>query len=432
LNRVLIVAYHFPPIAGSSGVLRALKLCRYLPENGWQPTVLTLNPRAYARTDPSQLSDVPPGVHVIRTFALDTQRDLSIRGRYFRRMALPDRWASWVLSAVPAGLRAIRRENIDAIFSTYPVPSAVLIGRLLHRITGKPWVLDLRDSMTEENYPPDPTARRSLRRLEERAVRDSSRVLFTAASTIRMYRERYPWLAAEKCALVPNGYDDEDFEGIESAATHEQTLAAAADRPLRLLHLGLLYPEERDPRPFFRAVARLKHEGRLSPKTLRIDLRASGYETMYVQMIREFGVDGIVNLLAPLPYREALRDAAQADGLLLFQAANCDHQIPAKAYEYLRLRRPILALTSDIGDTAALLRSTGGATLVDLADEEAIYRALPDFLASIARGDHSLPDESAARKYSRRNQARDVAQYLYEAIRVTAQSPAATPSVALK
>ena len=243
-----------------------------------------------------------------------------------------------------------------------------------------------------------------------------------------MYRERYPWLAAEKCALVPNGYDDEDFEGIEPAAAHEP----ATNRLLRLLHLGLLYPEERDPRPFFRAIARLKKEGRVSPQTLRIDLRASGYESMYVQMIRDFGVDGIVNLLAPLPYREALRDAAEADGLLLFQAANCDHQIPAKAYEYLRLRRPILALTSGTGDTAVLLRSTGGATIVDLAGEEAIYRALPDFLAAVARGEHSLPNESAARQYSRRNQAREVAQYLSEAIRVTAQSPAATPSVALK
>ena len=58
-KRVLIVAYHFPPIAGSSGVLRALKLCRYLPENGWQPTVLAPNPRAYERTDSSQLSDIP-------------------------------------------------------------------------------------------------------------------------------------------------------------------------------------------------------------------------------------------------------------------------------------------------------------------------------------------------------------------------------------
>jgi hypothetical protein len=109
VNRVLIVAYHFPPIAGSSGVLRALKLCRYLPENGWQPTVLTASSRAYERTDNGQLSEIPADVHVMRTFALDTQRHLSIGGRYFRSMALPDRWASWVVSAVPAGLRAIRR-----------------------------------------------------------------------------------------------------------------------------------------------------------------------------------------------------------------------------------------------------------------------------------------------------------------------------------
>ncbi|HXR10436.1 MAG TPA: hypothetical protein VN792_06645, partial [Candidatus Acidoferrales bacterium] len=87
IKRVLIVAYHFPPIAGSSGVLRALKLCRYLPENGWQPTVLAPNPRAYERTDSSQLSDIPPGVHVLRTSAFDTQRHLSIGGRYFGWMA---------------------------------------------------------------------------------------------------------------------------------------------------------------------------------------------------------------------------------------------------------------------------------------------------------------------------------------------------------
>lgn len=429
MNRVLIIAYHFPPVAGSSGVLRALKLCRYLPENGWQPTVLTVNPRAYERTDPGQLAEIPGDVHVMRTFALDTQRHLSIGGRYFRSMALPDRWATWVPSGVLAGLRAIRRERIDAIFSTFPIPSSVQIGSYLHRLTGKPWIVDLRDSMTEDDYPRDPATRRSLRRLETRAVRESSRILFTAASTISMYRKRYPALTADKCVLVPNGYDEDDFQNPPASPPPAEAFGA---RALRLLHLGLLYPSERDPRPFFRALARLKSKNVISPATIRVDLRASGHEDLYTNMLSEIGVSDIVNLLPPLPYREALRDASQADGLLLFQAANCDHQIPAKAFEYLRLRRPILALTSSTGDTAALLNSTGGATILDIASEEQIYQQLPAFLEIVKHGNHPVPDEGIVQKYSRRSQAGTVAQCLSQVLNESARSTAEAASVTAK
>lgn len=429
MNRVLIIAYHFPPVAGSSGVLRALKLCRYLPENGWQPTVLTVNPRAYERTDPGQLAEIPADVHVFRTFALDTQRHLSIGGHYLRSMALPDRWASWVPSGVLAGLRAIRRERIDAIFSTFPIPSAVLIGWILHRLTGKPWIVDLRDSMTENDYPRDPATRRSLRRLEARAVRDSSRILFTAASTIAMYRERYPSLTADKCVLVPNGYDEDDFQNLQTSAPQPDI---SSTRPLRLLHLGLLYPSERDPRPFFRALARLKSERVISPASISVDLRASGHEDLYTKMLAEFGVSDIVNLLPPLPYREALRDASQANALLLFQAANCDHQIPAKAFEYLRLRRPILALTSSTGDTAALLNSTGGATILDISSEDQIHHQLPVFLDTVKHSRHPLPDDGTVQKYSRRSQARTVAQCLSQVLNESSRSTAEAASVPAK
>ena len=188
----------------------------------------------------------------------------------------------------------------------------------------------------------------------------------------------------------------------------------------------------RDPRPFFRAIAKLKSEGRVSAKTLTIDLRASGYEPLYAAMLREIGVDDIVHLLPPLPYREALRDAAQADALLLFQAANCDHQIPAKTFEYLRLRRPILALTSETGDTAALLHSTGGATILDLANEEAIYSGLPGFLDTIACGSHPMPDDGTVQQYSRRSQAAAVAQCLSQVLNEKARGAAEAASVPAK
>jgi hypothetical protein len=46
-----MLAFHYPPYFGSSGILRTLKFSKFLPENGWQCTVLTASPRAYPPTE---------------------------------------------------------------------------------------------------------------------------------------------------------------------------------------------------------------------------------------------------------------------------------------------------------------------------------------------------------------------------------------------
>ena len=50
MKRLMMVAYHFPPLAGSSGIQRTLNFVRHLPRFGWEPLVLTAHPRAYTRT----------------------------------------------------------------------------------------------------------------------------------------------------------------------------------------------------------------------------------------------------------------------------------------------------------------------------------------------------------------------------------------------
>jgi len=409
-RNVLVIAFHFPPQTGSSGLLRTLKFCRYLPDFGWNPTVLTTHLRAYESFDPRGTKTLPDGLPVIRALAWDTKKHFGLRGRYLGWMALPDRWVSWLIGAVPCGVLAIQNKHIEVIFSTFPIASAVLLGFVLHQLTGKPWIVDLRDSMTEEVYPRDPRTRRLWLWLERKAMQHADRVIFTAASTREMYLKRYPQLTPEKCLLISNGYDEEDF-----AALHMSNSAPLdAARPLRLLHTGLIYREERDPRPFFRTLAKLKREGRIDSSTLSIVFRAPGSEELFQRFIGDLGIADILQLQPHVPYRQALQECADADGLLLFQAANCDHQIPAKSYEYLRLRKPIFALTTHTGDTAALLREVGGATIANLAEEGDIYDKLPVFLAALRSGSHPLPDEVIIRRYARRNQTERLAQCLSE------------------
>jgi glycosyltransferase involved in cell wall biosynthesis len=408
VKKVLLLAYHFPPQSGSSGLLRSLKFARYLPESDWEPIVLTVNSRAYERLDSGQMTEIPYQVPVYRTFALDARRHLSWQGRYSRVMALPDRWSSWCLSAVPIGLRLIRKHRVDVILSTYPIASAILIGLLLHRMSGTAWVIDFRDSMTEASYPREPLTWKSYRWIEQQAIRRGSRFLFTASSTRLMYLNRYPGLKPERCLLIPNGYDEEDFRTLAVV----EPFARLDGRPVRLLHAGLVYPEERDPTAFFRCLSRLSKEERISSNEIRIEFRGAGSEDYYEGILKELEIQDLVHLLPPLPYHQNLKDCAEADALMLLQAASCNHQIPAKAYEYLRLGKPILALTHSKGDTATLLREVGGATIVDLANEDDIYAEIPKFLDQLRSRRLALPDPSLVQHFERRQQAHRLAECL--------------------
>jgi glycosyltransferase involved in cell wall biosynthesis len=413
MKKILMIAFHYPPFRGGSGVHRTLKFSRYLPDYGWQPIILTANPRAYPQVGDDQLREIPLGIAIKRAFALDTARHLSIRGSYLRWMALPDQWITWWMGAVPVGLGIIREHRPEAIWSTYPIATAHLIGLTLHRLTGIPWMIDLRDPMVDDVYPEDHITRRTYRWIEEKATRYASYLIFTTRSTQQIYLDRYPELPPGRCIVIPNGYDEEDFKQFDSL----KPIKKYNDHKIRLLHNGLIYRDYRDPKPLFKAISRLKNEARVDRKDLRIDLRASGSEDYYSAMIRELGIDDLVHFLRALPFREGLEDCSNADGLVLFQDASCNHQIPAKVYEYLRLQKPILALTDSRGDTAQLLRETGGATIFDLTDEEALYQFLPEFMSRVRNGKHPLPDTAKVKLYTRKNQASELAKCLSKVIR---------------
>jgi glycosyltransferase involved in cell wall biosynthesis len=409
-KHVLMIAYHYPPILVSSGVHRTAAFARYLPEFGWSPIVLTAHPRAYQRCDPNYRGD-PPGVVVRRAFALDTARHLSLGGHYLRALALPDRWVSWWLGAVASGLALIRRYRPRVIWSTYPIATAHLIGLTLQRLTGLPWVADFRDPMTDEGHPADPSVRKAYLKIERATLSRASRSVFTTEDSLFLYTRRYPRLSPGGWSVIANGYDEEAFARAEKRPP-EALSECARKPPVVLVHSGLLYRSERNPEPFFAALAKLRKHGRFHPGNLRIVLRASGDESYYATRLRELNIEDMVSLEAAIPYEAAIREMLSADGLLLFQASNCNHQIPAKVYEYLRARRPILALTDPRGNTAALIEESRSGLIAAIDDEGEIANKLVQFIESIQRGDAPVAAPEAVERHSRKNKALEVARLL--------------------
>ena len=401
---ILYVAFHYPPVLGSSGVHRTLAFTRYMDEQGWKVRVLTASLKAYHKWSEEQFSFIPENVEVIRAYARDVTRHFSWRGKYLSLMAMPDYWQSWILGGVMSGLVSILRNRPDIIVSTYPIASAHIIAYVLHRVTGVPWVADLRDPMAQDNYPGDPIRKRIFEWIERKIVKHCKFAMLTAPGAKALYEQRFPEKSDDFWQIVPNGFDEEIFSQV-NPPTNRVITDTDAPQPYVLLHSGVIYPFERDPGQLFIALVELKQGSGVNGERLQVRLRATGHDQLYQQQIEQLDIADMVKLEPSIPYMQALEEMLSVDGLLLLQADNCNYQIPAKAYEYIRAQKPVLALTPRDGDTGQLLVAAGVADIAPLDDKEQIKEALIQFLEKLEKGEVVIMDQENIKQYSRQYQA---------------------------
>lgn len=407
-RRLLLIAFHFPPIQGSTGVTRTLAFAKYLRDSGWEVTVLTAHPRAYPESRIENLAIIPPHVRVERAAAFDTRRHLSLAGKYPLALAVPDRWQSWIAGGLLRARRVLRQWHPSLIMSTYPIASAHYLGHLVHKWSGLPWVADFRDPMAQEGYPPEPRLQRAYRRIEQHVFANAARVIATTAGTAELYRERFPAFPAANVVVIPNGFDDELFAAPGGAAP----AARPERRKLSLLHSGVLYPSERDPLEFFAAVAELRDAGVLRPDDVEFRLRATGHDSLYAPRLEQLHLHDLIRLLPPVPYKQALAEMSEVDACMVFQGSNCNQQVPAKVYEYLYAGRPVLGLTELEGDTGRLLTDFGVRHVTSLHDRAAIKRLLPVFLQELRTDAIEPVERSRVLRFSRRETARSLGELL--------------------
>jgi len=305
---------------------------------------------------------------------------------------------------VISGLIQILRNKPEVIVSTYPIASAHVIAYVLHRLTGVPWVADLRDPMAQEGYPSDPQKKKWFEWIERKIVRHCRYAMVTAPGAKEYYEGRFPDKSSDFWQFIPNGYDETLFSEVADLGTGATT-TLNANKPAILLHSGIIYPSERDPTQFFSALSELKQEGRIDSGKLEVRLRSTGHDQILSEQIRSLGIGDLVRLEPTVPYREALAEMFAVDALLLLQAANCNYQIPAKVYEYLRVRKPILALTPPEGDTGRLMSATGAVGVARLDSKEQIKAAILGLLDALEQPTQQNTDPSELEKFSRQYQA---------------------------
>jgi peptidoglycan/xylan/chitin deacetylase (PgdA/CDA1 family) len=405
---VLLTAFHFPPQSESSGIQRTLSFTKNLGDSGWKPMVISAAPMAYERKNSSQLSSLPADLIVSRPIALDSKRHLGFFGRYPEIIALPDRWISWWLFAVPAALWMIRRHRPAVIWSTFPIATAHLIGLTLHCLTDLPWVADFRDPMLQDAYPKSPWQRKTYGWIERQTIMRCQRACFTTRGAMASYKKRFPAYLHHKFCVIENGYDEEAFvQHADPASTASDSVAR--DGRITLLHSGVLYAEGRDPTVFFQAIHALKNQGKIDAGNFRVILRAPSEIPYFKALVKTCEVEDLVAIEPPVPYQQALSEMLAADGLLIFQGTPFNTQIPAKIYEYFRAAKPVFGLLDPLGETADTLTAAGFHDIATMTSIDEVLPALASFIQKIRDGQAYIPNEDIIKAASRKHRARQLA-----------------------
>lgn len=366
VRRVLLIAHYFPPVGGA-GVQRVAKFTKYLPEQGWDVSVLTVQNPSAPVLDPSLEEEIP--AETIVRFARSWEPGRGIKQRLDAGVAgasRPSGWAArckrairsgvagvlqpdpqilWFPSAVRQGRRLLREVRHDAILVSGPPFSAFLIGTALRRQSGLPLVLDYRDEWSISNRYWENKARSRLidvvqRFFQRHVMRRTDAVLATTGRSARTLAQE----AATAGRAIPveclyNGFDPADLPEFASPAS------PAGEGPFRLSHVGTLW-NLTTVRPLVQAVERLAGErpelatrleveilGRCTPAELALVERL---RSLPCRLIRE---DYLAHGLAVQRMR-----AADALCLLLADVPGAERVVPGKTFEYLVTGREILAI----------------------------------------------------------------------------------------
>jgi glycosyltransferase involved in cell wall biosynthesis len=263
---------------------------------------------------------------------------------------------------------------------------------------GLPYVIDFRDSWTRYHAAPTrPAPLAELeRRLETRMVERAAAVVAVDGQIVEHVFDRLASWRRPPCHVIQNGYDEEDFRGVQPAALPR----------FSVVHTGLL---RRGPRPLWEGLTRAL-EARPELRG-RVHFWQVGYVDPRAVHELESPPDGVtVHHVPPVPQREAISYMLGADLLLLEELGTI---MPSKALQYLRAARPILALTEGGGVIREVVGRTPEGHLIDRGDPESIA-ALVAALEPMPRSRPEVPSRRVL-KYSRREIARQFAAVLEEA-----------------
>lgn len=377
---------------------RITKFLKYLDHRRFQVTVVTVRPSFFYTNDPTLTAEIPPEVRVIRSGSLDPFRLIHLL-KHFRRRELPARDEApressgrvrkiamslfvpdsrllWLPFALLKLWRLHRRQRIDLLVASMPPFTTGLIGRLARQILDIPLVLDFRDAWSENPYLPrvGRLQERLNRRLEAGCLRRADALLFVNPALEQHYLQRFPALSARPHRTIRNGYDPADFAGIDPPPV---------ERRFEMGIMGTIYSQGNRPTALLRALQQRYAREPDLPERFRLSFIGK-WSPDFLALVDEMGIAPLLQFIPYRPHREALTLATRFDALALAIDGDLPGSAvvtPGRIYEYLYLRKPVLALCPEHSDLACLVRDNRAGEVRASDDVAGIEQVLADWIA---------------------------------------------------
>jgi len=416
MQKVLIVTYYWPPGSGA-GVQRWLKFSKYLPQYGWEPFILTVDPQyaAYPSIDSTLEKEIPVNVKVFRTKATDWFRiysedkskiptagfannnDNSIKGILFRflrgNLFIPDPRKGWNRFALRKAIEIIEKEGITCIVTTSPPHSTQLIGlKLKRRYPGIRWIADLRDPWTDiyyyKKFYPAFFPRMIDSAYEKNVLSSADRIITVGKSLKELFASKIAGIE-EKIEVISNGYDEDDFKALYSSNPKVFTISYIGT-------LSGVYPVT----GFLKALNfltengigyRLRFTGIVSPEQKEMICTAAGNSNIEFIPFSGHSI-AVANMLHTSVLLLVIPDHASSGSI-----------ITGKLFEYLASGKPIICIGPVDGDAAGIIEETGHGRTFSYDDSVEIA----EYLTSLSLNP-VISEKASPAKYSRENLVKKV------------------------
>jgi len=418
MKKVLFIAYLYPPIA-NSGTRRSLEFVNHLPENGWEPIVLTVANPAPKACEPSLLDEVRPGTRVERVplwsdiaaekiaavFGMFGNRNRladGLKWRIERFFQIPDDCAAWKSTAIRHAVALHEQEGFDAIYATGWPWTSFLIAAEVSRRTGTPFVVDYRDlwKPSDAEWDKHTKLQKWLQpHLEKKVLRNAAAVITTTPSFAKMLDEEG---ARGKAICITNGFDPDDFLG--STAPDDSN----RDSLVKISYTGVWRPGY-GPDNLYEAIRRLKDAG--SSCLARLRVTVAGFPPGRAW---EYGINDVIEELGQVPHGCAVDLMMNASALYLPVSKGIYEKasLPGKLFEYLGSGRPIIASSLPDSEVTAVLSSVGGNCVVAPGDIDGLAKAIEKLCAADESTAFSERIPGAAARYERSSLTKDLAALL--------------------
>jgi len=425
MKKVLIITYYWPP-SGGAGVQRWLKFVKYLPQHGWTPVVLTVDPSkaTYPQRDESLMGEISHEAEIYKTptfelynlykkasknkevpfggFANQSKDSFKetvlkwIRGNFF----IPDPRRGWKKYAVKKAKELIKKNNIKYVITSSPPHSTQLIGLTLKRKLGVQWIADLRDPWVDIYYYnqlyPSVFATRLNKHYEKRVLTCADQVITVSKDLQRIFSRKKEGIEP-KIHVIPNGFDADDFNDNTDFVSNEN---------ITISYVGTI-SEKYNIEGFIEGLL-------LLPEAMRKRLKIRFIGTLSNKLHQSFCDAGFRNHLEIIGYvdhAKAIAYMVTSDILLLIipDVPNNAGIVTGKLFEYIASLRPVLCIGPVHGDAADIISETNTGATLDYHDSKGISEFVMERTTS---GFIKQPENEKIAAYSRYNLTKELVRML--------------------